>query len=230
MPERHQPTIDFLYSLMGHDPAAWPGLRAAGIPAAVQEWAAQDAARQQDLATVWADVCREQPYAEDEDMVSYTLDFFGYDVDYGWSPLVASAIWLTDNYTEGADCPELERVGLAIVRLLLEAGVHPDEQDYVALYGGPLHYACRGGYLPLVRLLLRYGADPDKCDVDDDTPLAWAVLGNQPESTRLLLEAGANPDLPDLGGFTPLDWAVDCQDREVEQLLRAHGATQIGNL
>lgn len=77
MPERHQPTIDFLYSLMGHDPAAWPGLRAAGIPAAVQEWAAQDAARQQDLATVWADVCREQPYAEDEDMVSYTLDFSG---------------------------------------------------------------------------------------------------------------------------------------------------------
>ena len=113
MSERHQPTIDFLYSLMGHDPAAWPGLRAAGIPAAVQEWAAQDAARQQDLATVWADVCREQPYAEDEDMVSYTLDFFGPDVDYGWSPLVASAIWLTDNYTEGADCPELERVGLA---------------------------------------------------------------------------------------------------------------------
>ena len=120
MPEKHQPTIDFLYSLMGHAPAAWPGLRAAGIPAAVQEWAAQDAARQQDLATVWADVCREQPYAEDEDMVSYTLDFFGPDVDYGWSPLVASAIWLTDNYTEGADYPELERVGMAIVRLLLE--------------------------------------------------------------------------------------------------------------
>lgn len=226
MPEKHQPTIDFLYSLMGNAAAAWPGLRAAGIPAEVQEWAAQDAARQQDLATVWADVCREQPYAEHADTVSYTLDFFGPDVDYGWSPLVASTIWLTDNFTEGADCPELERVGLAIVRLLLEAGVHPDEQDYVALYGGSLHYACRGGYLALVRLLLRYGADPDKGDVDDSSPLAWAALGNQPESTRLLLEAGANPELPDRGGCTPLGWAVECQAREVEQILRAHGATK----
>lgn len=227
MPEKHQPTIDFLYSLMGNAAEAWPGPRAAGIPAEVQEWAAQDAARQQDLATVWADVCREQPYAEDADTVSYTLDFFGPDVDYGWSPLVASTIWLTDNFTEGADCPELERVGLAIVRLLLEAGVHPDEQDYVALYGGLLHYACRGGYLALVRLLLRYGADPDKGDGDDSSPLAWAALGNQPESTRLLLEAGANPELPDRGGCTPLGWAVECQAREVEQILRAHGATQM---
>ncbi len=39
--------------------------------------------------------------------MSYTLDSFGPDVDYGWSPLVASTIWLTDNDTEGADCPEL---------------------------------------------------------------------------------------------------------------------------
>lgn len=203
MPEKHQPTIDFLYSLLGNAAAAWSGLRAAGIPAEVQEWAAQDAARQQDLATVWADVCREQPPAEHADTVSYTLDFFGPDVDYGWSPLVASTIWLTDNFTEGADCPELERVGLAIVRLLLEAGVHPDEQDYVALYGGPLHYACRGGYLALVRLLLRYGADPDKGDVDDSSPLAWAVLGNQPESTRLLLDGRCQPGAAGQGRLYP---------------------------
>ena len=225
MQEKHQPVIDFLYSLMNRAVVDRPGIRAAGIPAAVQEWAAQDAARQRNLAVVWADVCRELPYAEDEDTVSYMLDFFGADLDYGWSPLVTAVICLTENLTEAMDCPEMERVGMALIHLLLEAGVHPDEQDYVALYGGPLHYASRDGYLPLVRLLLRYGADPDKCDVDDDTPLAWAALGNQPESTRLLLEAGANPNLPDRGGFTPLDWAVDCQDREVEQLLRAHGAT-----
>ncbi len=227
MPEKHQPVIDFLYSLMNGAAAARPGIRAAGIPAEVQEWAAQDAARQRNLAVVWADVCRKQPYAEDEDTVSYMLDFFGADLDYGWSPLVTAVICLTENLTEAMECPEMERVGMALVHLLLEAGVHPDEQEYVALYGGPLHKACAGGYLPMVRLLLRYGADPDKADVDDSTPLHWAALHNQPESTRLLLEAGATPELPDRGACTPLYWAVECQAREVEQLLRDHGATRM---
>lgn len=225
--EKHQPTIDFLYSLMDSTPAEWSGLRAAGIPQAVQEWAAQDATRQQNLATVWADVCREQPYPEMDDIVSYTLDFFGTDLDYGWSPLVTSAICLSDNYAEGTDYPEMERVGMAIVHLLLEAGVHPDEQEYVALRGGPLHWACACGYLDMVRLLLRYGADPDKADIDDWTPLHWAASYNKPESTRLLLAAGATPELPDRGGCTPLHWAVDNQAPEVEQLLRDHGATKL---
>jgi ankyrin repeat protein len=93
----------------------------------------------------------------------------------------------------------------------------------------PLSYACQGGYLHIVRLLLEHGADPNtpEGDAPDGLALYLACAGNHLEVARLLLEHGANPN-------AGLDSCMHCvnitrvyhgeQAKPLEQLLRRHGA------
>jgi len=61
--------------------------------------------------------------------------------------------------------------------------------------GTALHYAARHGDVPLARLLLSLGADPDSRDaLDNRTPLDWARDADQPAVIELL-----GPFTPDEG-------------------------------
>jgi len=64
--------------------------------------------------------------------------------------------------------------------------------------------------VPMLKLLIERGANPNLLGEDGSSPLTAAMLGRDTELFRTLLAAGADPNLPD--GFTGkqsfYDWAV----------------------
>lgn len=56
-----------------------------------------------------------------------------------------------------------------------------------------LHTAAQAGHLDAVRLLLKFGADPNAREAGDNTyPLHWAAAGRHVEVVRALLDAGGD--------------------------------------
>ena len=78
---------------------------------------------------------------------------------------------------------------------------------------------------PMVRLLLRLGADPNTSDDTAWTPLCTAASRGDLPRARALLEGGARPDTrgPN-GGKAALCVAAENDEREMVMLLLGHGA------
>ena len=87
-----------------------------------------------------------------------------------------------------------------------------------------LTIASRKGYVGIVRELLSAGADKDKADNDDWTPLLWAVEDGHAEVVEVLLVTGADKDKAETGGMTPLVWASTHGHVGIVQMLLAVGA------
>ncbi|XP_056209212.1 palmitoyltransferase ZDHHC13 [Falco biarmicus] len=68
----------------------------------------------------------------------------------------------------------------------------------------PLHWAIRQGHLPMVILLMEYGADPSLIDGEGFSSIHLAVLFQHMPIVAYLLSKGQNIDTTDLNGQTPL--------------------------
>jgi hypothetical protein len=73
---------------------------------------------------------------------------------------------------------------------------------------GPLHLACNGGNLPLVKLLLRHGVDINSTSRTMETPLHKAAYRGHLHIVEYLLEHGATVDPATNYGDTPLFYAI----------------------
>lgn len=71
-----------------------------------------------------------------------------------------------------------------------------------------LHWACKHGYVDMVRMLLHYHADFDAIDLMNRTPLSIAIQENHKEIVKLLLIHGANPWSSTLTEIKPLNEEV----------------------
>ena len=94
--------------------------------------------------------------------------------------------------------PEVARQGLAyavqrgsadIARLLLEAGLDPNEPDSQG--SAPLHHAALRGDAAVIDVLLSRGAKTEVADRDGFLPLHLAALSGNEEAIRTLLAHGA---------------------------------------
>ena len=104
------------------------------------------------------------------------------------------------------------------VRLLLEAGLNVDcvtNWDQT-----PLHFAA--AFTKDVRhakLLLDYGADPNKRDKDGIVPLSWCAISNNPGVTTVLLERGADVEGVDNEGSSALQRAIKSNRHEIMNMI-----------
>ncbi|KAL8375858.1 hypothetical protein RB595_007132 [Gaeumannomyces hyphopodioides] len=102
------------------------------------------------------------------------------------------------------------------VRLLLDAGAHPDR---AGLHGGftPLHLAARGGHAAVTALLTAQ-AYVDATDDLRRTALHWACLLGHDKVVSVLLEAGASVLAQDADSRTPLEMVGKLNESTREQL------------
>lgn len=101
--------------------------------------------------------------------------------------------------------------GLGIIR-----GGWPERGSRAAVPGGmtALQYAARDGRLALVRTLVDAGADVNKAEANDISPLLMAITNDHMDVARLLVERGADVNSADFWGRTPLFSAVEIRNRD----------------
>jgi len=108
-----------------------------------------------------------------------------------------------------------------IVKFLLDSGIASDanfiDKGETALGAA----VCNGAYNSAL-LLLEYGANPNKNDINNITPLAFAVYFKRPRMAELLLDYGSDVNVTLVRGETPLHWV---QDSETASILLEHGAS-----
>lgn len=99
-----------------------------------------------------------------------------------------------------------------IVQQLIEYGVDingRDPQKNTPMQWLLQHHYARADALPLLKLLLKHGADIEKTRNDwGDTPLMSAAQADFASAVSLLLDAGANPQLKNYFDETPLHMAA----------------------
>lgn len=99
-----------------------------------------------------------------------------------------------------------------IVQQLIEYGVDingRDPQKNTPMQWLLQHHYARADALPLLKLLLKHGADIEKTRNDwGDTPLMSAAQADFASAVGLLLDAGANPQLKNYFDETPLHMAA----------------------
>lgn len=111
---------------------------------------------------------------------------------------------------------------LDIVRQLLERGADPDLNE--GSYGfTPLRIASANGDTKIIKLLLKYGANPNIQIDGGSTALHGAIINNQVKAVKILLQHGANPNAHFGSGITNLEQASK-QSPEMVDLLLEYGA------
>lgn len=91
-----------------------------------------------------------------------------------------------------------------------------------------LMYAAGFGHTDVVRLLLDYGAEPNRQDVRGGTALMLAAFNGERDVVALLAERGAKLDTMSENGATALRLADAKGHKSVAALLRQLGATDYG--
>lgn len=94
---------------------------------------------------------------------------------------------------------------------------------------GAISWACGGGHLSTLQILLRHGCPGiDTRDVDDWTPLAWAVQLNRPGIVETLVATGeVDIEGRDGSGVTALFWVVSYGHLPVVRALLQAGANPV---
>ena len=72
----------------------------------------------------------------------------------------------------------------------------------------PLTRAAWIGSLEVIKLLLEFGADPNKTNSNGQSAIYFAVQKGRTDAVTFLVESGCQIETADSIGYTPLDFAV----------------------
>ena len=113
---------------------------------------------------------------------------------------------------------------LAVVTLLLEAGVSPMDPERIRKVTA-LHNASSQGHIHIVKYLIARGVNIDAQDWNGVTPLIAACTTGQIEIVKLLLKYKASVDIVPLKAPTALIAAIQAGRLDIVQVLLVAGAT-----
>jgi ankyrin repeat protein len=88
----------------------------------------------------------------------------------------------------------------------------------------PLHVACAGGEIELVKYLIDNDMDVDDEDCENLTPLHYACIFSHAEIVKMLIKAGADVEVSDESNYTMLHYSCANGDVEIGQILIDAGA------
>jgi ankyrin repeat protein len=91
----------------------------------------------------------------------------------------------------------------------------------------PLHYACKLNYLPVAKLLLEAGANPNAICKIDDTPIHCAVNNGNAELVDILIKHGANPNYTTDLGETIFDNWPPWAENELASVIEKYNVSRI---
>ena len=122
---------------------------------------------------------------------------------------------------------------LAFIETLLELGADPNPADHIGFPPLIAALSCsrsqrgsqaRPDVIEIMKLLLRFGADPNQRGINDYTPLHMAVGEQNLPAVRLLLESGADPEARTrIDDFeTARDMAVAAGSSEIAEVLAGY--------
>lgn len=118
-------------------------------------------------------------------------------------------------------------INVGFTERLLKAGAAPPEHDIkVRAFSAPLlGYAALEYGVPVTRMLLDRGVDPNRRATRGVTPLMMAAAAPEPDPpvVQLLIDRGADLGARDDSGRTALDWALLQGETTTAQLLRKAG-------
>jgi ankyrin repeat protein len=104
---------------------------------------------------------------------------------------LAAGVLVSSDYSR-APAPQLTAAGLALVRVLLDAGADPNQGNHRGWT--PLHQAGYSNHAELARLLLESGAAPDReAHGEGGTPLVMALFWGHQEASGVLAAASRAP-------------------------------------
>jgi ankyrin repeat protein len=105
------------------------------------------------------------------------------------------------------------------VRLLLARGANPNLAARNSLKVAAIHAASAAGSVPIARLLLDAGTDPNSAQQQGFTPLHAAAMEGRLELAKLLLDRGADRNAKTDDGRTALALAREAKQQPLVDLL-----------
>jgi len=105
------------------------------------------------------------------------------------------------------------------VKKLLELGANP---NYMELRDGwrPIHYAARWGYISMVLLLLKFGAEINGLTNSKETALHKCARWNRQELAQILIKKGANPYYKNSDGNRAIDMTTDPEMKRILDIIK----------
>lgn len=115
----------------------------------------------------------------------------------------------------------------SIVACLLSSGANINHEDLIGrgMLSTAIYTTNKRSQLDVIKLLIKYGAQLEQLDKNNQTPLILAAQENQIKCVELLLNNGADIDAIDSQQYTPLTYAVKNKFNElVDYLLNNRNA------
>lgn len=103
---------------------------------------------------------------------------------------------------------------------LVRAGASINTPSNNELNATPLQSAVAGGHAPIVKMLLKSGAQPNVRERGGVTPLHAAAINGDTESIQLLILAGADLHIRSADGKRPLDLAEEKGHHKAAEILK----------